>query len=53
MKLKIDKELSAEIRNKLQTAMTALESLKAGNKVSDKLIETALQDLDKVVKTIS
>jgi len=46
-------EASAEIRNKLQAAITSLESLKAGKKVSDKLIETALKDLEKIVKTIS
>lgn len=46
-------ELSADIRNKLQAAITSLESLKAGKKVSDKLIETALKDLEKIVKTIS
>jgi hypothetical protein len=46
-------EISAEIRNKLQAAMTALESLKAGKKVSDQLVETALKDLSKVIKAIS
>ena len=46
-------DVSADIRNRLQTAMTALESLKAGKKVPDELIKAALKDLDKVVKRIS
>jgi len=46
-------ELLPDIRNKLQTAMTVLESIKADKKVPDRLIEKALKDLDIVVKIIS
>ncbi len=45
-------EVSTDIRNKLQTAMTVLESLKAGKKVPDRLIEAAIKDLYKVVRLI-
>ena len=53
MKIKKDKELAADIRNKLQAASTVLESLKAEKKVPEQLIETALKDLEKILKIIS
>lgn len=45
-------EVSAEIRNKIQAAKTALELLKVGRKVSGVLIDAALNDLEKILKII-
>ena len=47
------REFSAEIRNKLQTATTALEFLKAGKEVSKDLIDKALKDLEKIEEMIT
>jgi len=46
-------ELSADIRNKLQTATTALELLKADKKVSKDFIDRVIKDLEKVEDMIS
>lgn len=45
-------ELSAEIRNKLQTAITALELLKAGKEVPKDFIDKAFKDLEKIEELI-
>ncbi len=45
-------ELSADIRNKLQTAKTALELLKAGKEIPNKYIDKALKDLEKVEEIV-
>ena len=47
------REVSAEIRNKLQAAMTILELLKSNKKVSKYLIGKALKDLEKLEGIIS
>ena len=52
MKKKIDTELFAEIRNKLQASKTALESLKAGNVIPEKMIDLAVDDLEKILKML-
>ena len=46
-------ELSAEIRNKLQTATTVLELIKANKEVPKELIDKALKDLKKVEDIVS
>lgn len=46
-------ELSAEIRNKLQAAKTALELVRAGKQVPKDFIDKALKDLVKVEELIS
>ncbi len=46
------KEITAEIRNKLQRAKTALEKLAKGEAVSKRMAGSALADLDKVVKSL-
>ena len=53
MKSKIGKELSAEIRNKLQAGKSALEALRDGKKVPKELIQVALKDMDRVIKLIN
>jgi hypothetical protein len=45
-------EISAEIRNKLQTVKTALEFLMAGKDVSNVYIQRALKDLERVEELI-
>lgn len=45
----MNKELTADIRNKLQVSLTALETLKDGKAVPEKIIETALKDLNKIL----
>ena len=45
---KIDVELSAEIRNKIQATTTVLKLLKADKEVPKDLINKALKDLEKV-----
>jgi hypothetical protein len=47
-----DFELNADLRNKLQTAITAIELMKQGKTVPSKMIETALKDLEKVLVLI-
>ena len=49
---KMDKELEAYIRNKLQAAKTALDLLKAGKEVPNDFIDKALKDLKKVEEMI-
>ena len=46
------KEITAEIRNKLQRAKTALEKLSKGQHVSKRMADSALVDLEKVVKAL-
>lgn len=46
-------EISADIRNKLQTAKTALELLKSNKEVPKEYVEKAIEDLEKIVKAIS
>jgi len=46
------KEITAEIRNKLQRAKTALEKLSKGESVSKRMADSALVDLDKAVKIL-
>ena len=53
MKNKIDKELAADIRNKLQASMTALERLKAGNMIPKKMLELAVSDLSKILEMLN
>ena len=53
MKDKTNKELSAEIRNKLQACKSTLEALRDGKKAPKGLIEIALKDMDKVIKLIN
>jgi hypothetical protein len=48
----MDKELEANIRNKLQTSKTALDLLKAGKEVPNDFIDKALKDLEKVEEII-
>ena len=43
-------ELFAEIRNKLQSAITALEYINAGKEVSKDLLNLALTDLKEIIK---
>lgn len=47
------KEVSAEIRNKLQAGKSALEALRDGKKVSSKLIEIAIRDIEKIQKLLA
>ena len=47
------KEITAEIRNKLQRAKTAFEKLLKGEHVSKRMVDSALDDLDKVVKILT
>lgn len=44
----IDKELAADIRNKLQAPQTALEKLVSGGKISQQFLELALRELKEV-----
>lgn len=46
-------EVSADIRNKLQTARTALELLKQNKTVPQEYLNKAIEDLEKIVKIIS
>lgn len=50
--MKIMKEVTAEIRNKLQRAKTALEKLSKGEAISKKMANTALDDLERAVKIL-
>ena len=52
MKKKIDKELAAEIRNKLQASKTALEKLKGGKGIPKNMIDLAVDDLEKILKML-
>jgi len=47
------KEVTAEIRNKLQRAKTALEKLSKGEPVSKRMAAAALTDLEKVVRILT
>ncbi len=47
------KEITAEIRNKLQRAKTALEKVSKGEPVSKHMAEAALADLEKVVRILT
>ena len=47
-----NKELVADIRNKLQASMTALELLSQGKEVPKEFIEMANEELDKAVKLL-
>lgn len=47
------KEITAEIRNKLQRAKTALEKVSTGEPVSIRMADSALADLEKVVKILA
>lgn len=49
MKDKINKELSAEIRNKLQASKTALEMIQAGKELPKGFIDKALKDLEELI----
>ena len=49
----MDKELIADIRNKLTPAMTALDLLSKGKEVSNEFIEMAKKELDEAVKIMS
>jgi len=44
----MNKELIADIRNKLQTTSTLLERVSQGVSVPDNFVEMALKDMDKV-----
>lgn len=46
------KEMSAEIRNKLQRAKTTLEKFSKGEAVSKKMASLALADLEKAVEIL-
>lgn len=46
------KERLADIRNKLQPAVTVLQLVRQGKPVPSNLIDSAIEDLDKVVKLI-
>ncbi len=46
------KEITAEIRNKLQRAKTALEKLSKGEPVSKRMAKSALADLERIVKIL-
>jgi len=52
MKEKINIELSAEIRNKLQSAHTVLELLKKNKEVSKDLVNRAIKDLEEITKIV-
>ena len=47
------KEITAEIRNKLQRAKTALEKVSKGEPVSKRMADSALSDLEKVVRILT
>jgi len=47
------KEITADIRNKLQRPKTALEKLSKGERVSKRMADSALADFEKVVKIIN
>ena len=49
---KIDKELSADIRNKLQAGKLALEMLQDSKKVPVRMVELALRDLNEILKIL-
>jgi hypothetical protein len=44
-----DEEIKADIRNKLQAALTVLELISEGKDVSKELIEIAKKDLNEAV----
>jgi hypothetical protein len=46
------KDRLADIRNKLQPAVTVLESLKQGKSASSEMIDAALNDLGDILKLI-
>ena len=48
----MDKELIADIRNKLQAPLTALELISAGKEVSKEFIEQAIKDLDEAANIL-
>jgi hypothetical protein len=52
MKSEINEELSAEIRNYLQSCKSVLEAFKLKKKVSKRMIEIAIKDLEKVLVLI-
>ena len=51
--MKIDKETSADIRNKLQAAITSLESIEMDKTISESMVYLALRDLRKVIEIIN
>ena len=48
----MDIETNAEIRNKLQAALTALETVKNNKTAPDNIVNAALKDLAEVLKII-
>lgn len=48
----MDKEFTAEIRNKIQAGKLALETLKDGKTVPKNIIEVALRDLSKILEIL-
>ena len=48
----MDKETNADIRNKLQAAVTVLELIKNGKIVPSERVEAALKDLEKILELI-
>ena len=47
------KEVTAEIRNKPQRTKTSLEKLSKGEPVSKRMAESALADLEKVIRILT
>lgn len=47
------KEVTAEIRNKLQWAKTAIEKVSKGEPVSKRMAASVLADLEKVVRILA
>ncbi len=47
-KVKMDKELNADIRNKLQAPLTTLELLSQNKPVPKDFLESALKDIKKI-----
>jgi hypothetical protein len=48
----MNKEFTADIRNKLQASRVALEALKDGKTVPVNLVDIALKDLDKILEML-
>lgn len=48
----MNNESKADIRNKLQVAVTALESIKKDKSISKMMVDSALRDLEKVLEII-
>jgi hypothetical protein len=47
-----DRAMKADIRNKLQAALTVLELLSEGKEVTKELIEIAKRDLDETIRIL-